>query len=262
MERTQYLRVSALELTEYACPEAGDPSWAFGSLGSRAATVRHFVEGRPTPALTEAFERQREAWRAKVAEMAKAVPSQRRRMRHGDSGDVVDLGRYLSDRPDCWERLERGRTLPSVTLAFNVAISAGNQEAAFSETAGVAAACAWALTERGYAVRVIAGGIGQCGGEAWRAVWWVVKDFQDPCDTGRMLVCGLPGVMRDFVHGALAKRVLGYERGIGSGLSCVAPPPEIMSELGIQAMVSRSWDLSAKAVADALRAQEFERAAV
>lgn len=233
----------------------------YGTL-TEEETRRRFLAGDPPPDIRSAFEAERNRWRDRVGRLAAALPSRRRRLRHRDSGDVVDLGRYLTDRPDCWERLERGRTLPSVTLGLNLSKSSGNGPAVFASTAGTVAACAWALCESGFAVRVVLCDVaanvrfrGTNEGAAFGGVYWRAKDWQEPLDVGRVLAAGMPGVMRRYTTSAAATLA-----DMNVNTYCIEPPRELYQRMGIDVALGRTWAQDCGALVEALRLPGFDRA--
>jgi hypothetical protein len=231
---------TAEDLAGYRTADRGDAVWQYGSLQTRAATVEAFTAGRATPAQREAFDAEAGRWRDATRKLRDALPSRRRKLRYREAGDVVDVGRYLSDRPDCWETLQRGRSMPAVVVGFNVCLSSGNEEADFIATVSKAAACCWALSEAGYAVRVVGCALTQnlTGTRYdWCGPAWVAKDWQAPLDVERLLSYGHPGVLRDFAFGLWED-----EAGGKSPYGVAMQPGKVQArELGVDLFLGRSW---------------------
>jgi hypothetical protein len=236
---------TAAELAAYHYPpQPGMDDWTYGSVGTREATLALLRAGRASDRVRQAFERERERWRSKAQRLAETVPSRRRRLRHRDVGDIVDVGRYLADRPDCWERLERGRSAPSVTVGYSYVMTGGNPEQAYADVVGQAVACCWALVEAGYTVRAYACGCTlhvPVADPAYRREYLLtrtlVKDYREPLDVERLLSFGAPGVQRDC-HFGLRKRHLTATVTMGTSAE---PPERCRALLGVDLFLGRGW---------------------
>lgn len=199
-------------------PKPGSGRDRYGSHGVEGTRVA-FERSEAPPSLREAFEQERERCRRAAHALSDAMPSRRRRLRHRDSGDVVDLGRFLSDRPDCWERLERGRTIPSVTLGVNFCVSWSNTEAQFVQLAAKLSAISWALCESGYAVRILGCAIThdvsrRLMGRAF-GTCFTLKEYQAPLDIDRILIWGMPGILRGWTFAQWESVVVNPYDGLG-----------------------------------------------
>lgn len=220
----------------------GSSRWTFGSY-SKSDTLRWIERGETSQSILEAFNLEAQRWAERIQEFSQAVPSRRRKLRHRDVGDSVDVARYLDGNVDCWERLERGKSLPSVHLGINLGFNSAQGERDFVEGVIPAAACAWALCGAGYAVRV--SGMLVTGNPPYRDNWrgpvcdtyaasWDVKDYRDPIDVGALLSMGLPGFLRQCLLGHLESV------GMVSGYGCpIAPEREHLEALGIDLYVGR-----------------------
>lgn len=235
-----------------------EPGSRFAWEGTTAEQSRAGVlRGEGTPELVSEFNAQSTRWKDQIQTMSAALPSRRRLRVYREEGDEPDVGRYLNGDERHWETRERGRMMPTVTLALNFVLSCGNTAKDFAELAVRAAACSWALASTGYAVRIIGMHYvtGLYTGERWRkhkvgwAMLWDIKGERDPFDPGRVLCHGIPGPLRGYGFGRSGKPqdcawrecwgLEGMETG-GYGV-CGEPSPDFLKAMAIDALVGKSW---------------------
>ena len=222
--------------------------WVYGSLG-REGTAKAIETVTAPPALRDAFEKERGAWSSRARSIGERMPSRRRKRRFRDMGEEVDIDRYLTDRPDCWIDYPRGKSLPSITLGVNMALSCGNGESDFLEVGSKAIACAWALMDSGYPVRIVyctplktpKGSCRKPRTPAWGGAAWVAKDWGHPLDVEALLVCAMQGFYRDNLFGAWEAMGIGDTENSGGYGYCHTPTRTVGADLGIDAFVGKSW---------------------
>ena len=240
--------------------------WAWGGVDAEE-TRAHCAASTAPRSAWDAFDVECRRWASKARALGDALPSRRRTRCWGEIGDVPDIGRALSGRPDFWESRKRGKLAPSITLGIQAAASCGNTAEDFAQTATQAAACAWALAHAGYSVSIlglmIARSVDTRSPSGWGGDVWTIKDTRHPLDIGRILCMGLPGVLRGYAIGKGARwaKVWGKDVNDSNWGTARALDEDVTRDLGLDLWVGRSWTAcseSGEAVAQVFNDAGFE----
>lgn len=179
-----------------------NPDWAYGSARSSAQTQEQLRKGQPSEAAYQRYSEIRGALATDIADLSMRAVSGARRRCYGDDGDEVDIDRFVTGDPACFTSRRPGAKRRLVRLGFEICNAAVVSEDAFVETVSAACAAVDLLEKLGYAVEVhcvASTSADDHEGADVLAVSAIVKHSFQPLDPGELLVCSLPGLLRDYV---------------------------------------------------------------
>lgn len=222
-------------------------SWATGDskLGATECIART-LGGRPTKRIQQKYLKTLATLKAANPDRVTRAAKLSRQRTWGEDGADLDMDRLLGGSPDYWVQCKkRKRGAPAVTMFLNQSLSGTTSQDVFVEMAAKAAALATRLEARGMTVRILTGFITSSMSEWSRtrkakfgAVAVECKPFGRPLDVGRLLVAGMPALLRLWGLG-----ILHAVTDCGNGYAC-RPDEALLDALGVDVCINQDLDLA------------------
>lgn len=197
--------------------------WTFGSLRTHTATVKYLTDNIASEKAVSLYQRYKNDLINKFPAMSNLQQTgfvSRRKKKFSDSGDELDIDRFLSHELDQWTSKQTTETRKrTAVLNFTMPASAAADDEDFVSVAAVATAVSDIVESFGISTRVVFSEVSSdvTTTEKYSIYNVVVKDYEEPLDINRMLCFGASGVMRNLYFIAEACITPGLARsGLGS----------------------------------------------
>lgn len=160
-----------------------------------------------------------------IEELADAQPTTKRARKRKDFGDEVDVDRWLSGDPICWEIRERGAEKQVIRLGIQHNFASDAGEDTFLRISALGTAASELLERLCYGVEIYAVSYAKafCGTFFVHSVR--LKGSHEPLDPQNVLVSGIPALSRVFRFG------VSELWGIGGGDYMPEPPNQVTAKL-------------------------------
>lgn len=207
--------------------------WRFGSYGNAEAARAAMQTGTPNQTALAAYEQAR----SQLAESADAfhVRSIRRHRVYGDTGDEVDVDRWMTGHTAPWGSIRRAARNRTLTVGLMLWMTCGNADRDFAENVASGVALAESLAAAGYMVRVVGVHTAHMdGGE--RGFIHPLVDFGQPIDEHALMAWGQPAACRHL--GFTWMHHLYNDGDMGSGQKT---SDEWLRLAGIDIFMAKQW---------------------
>jgi hypothetical protein len=174
-------------------------------LGSHFATIkdaqRACALGMVPDLFWDAYRDMRDKLSPLIEELMAAQPTTKRGRKRKDFGDEIDVDRWLSGDPVCFEIRERGAEKQVIRLGVQHNFTSGADEKTFLRIAALGAAASELLERLSYGVEIYAVSLAMYQGTTLFAHSVKLKGSSDPLDPQNVLVAGIPALSRVFRFG-------------------------------------------------------------
>lgn len=181
---------------------AGDDKWTFGSdYPTLKETNGALDTGTVKQAYIDAVDKTKYDLLQKhpeLLELERSAHMKKRKRKFSESGDELDIDRYMGGEVDMWQSNPRREVKQSIKVMLNIAASSGKNFETFRKNMVLFVAMLDVLNTAGISTEVWVGALGvdtvTNTKESW--VCAMAKGSQEPLDISRLLSFGLSGFFR------------------------------------------------------------------